>query len=203
MTDKKKLAVTITVLILAMVISATIYNSYKDRVDPSTGELTRTAQLENQIPVIPAEPEALDAVSVTAADFTMQDADGNSVSLSSFEGKPVVLNFWTSWCSYCKAEMPDFEEAYKQYGDQVQFVMLNAVKSENNGEDGRRFIEDAGYTFPVFYDTDGDATTLYAIRGFPATIFIDKDGKIVERSLGKITRAKLDENIQKLIAAGE
>ncbi len=203
MTDKKKLAVTITVLLLTMIISATIYNSYKDRVDPATGELTRTAQLENQIPVIPTEPEALDAVSVAAQDFAMQDAAGNSVSLSSFEGKPVVLNFWTSWCSYCKAEMPDFEAAYKQYGDQAQFVMLNAVKSENNGEDGRRFIEDAGYTFPVFYDTDGSATTLYAIRGFPATIFIDKDGKIIERSLGKITRAKLDENIEKLIAAAE
>ncbi len=199
MTDKKKLAVTITVLLLTMIISAAIYNSYKDRVDPSTGELTRTAQLENQIPVGPNEPEALDAVATKASDFTMQDAQGNNVSLASFEGKPVVLNFWTSWCSYCKAEMPDFEEAYKQYGDQIQFVMLNAVKSEKGSEDGRNFISSAGYTFPVFYDTDGNATTLYAVRGFPATIFIDKDGKITERSLGKITREKLEQNIQKLI----
>ncbi len=200
MTDKKKLAVTITVLLLTMIISAAIYNSYKDRVDPSTGELTRTAQLENQIPVGPNGPEALDAVATQASDFTMQDAEGNNVLLSSFEGTPVVLNFWTSWCSYCKAEMPDFEEAYKQYGDQVQFVMLNVVKSEKNSEDGRNFIRNAGYTFPVFYDTEGNATTLYAIRGFPATIFIDKDGRIVEKSLGKITPEKLDQNIQKLIA---
>ncbi len=199
MTDRRKLVVTITVLLLTMIISAAIYNNYKDRVDPSTGELTRTAQLENEIPVLPNAPEALE-VATKATDFTMQDAEGNSVLLSSFEGKPVVLNFWTSWCSYCKAEMPDFEEAYKQYGDQVQFVMLNATKSEKNSADGENFIKSTGYTFPVFYDPDGNATTLYAIRGFPATIFIDKDGNIAAKNLGKITRAKLDENIQKLIA---
>lgn len=199
MTDKRKLAATVAVLLLTMVISALIYNSYKDRVDPSTGELTRTAQLENQIPISPDDSEALGAVAATATDFTMQNAAGNEVTLSSFMGKPVVLNFWTSWCSYCKEEMPDFEAAYEQYGDQVQFVMLNAVKSEKDSDDGRRFIENAGYTFPVFYDTDGKAATAYAIRGFPATIFIDRDGKISQRNLGKITAAKLDESIQKLI----
>lgn len=203
MTDRKKLVVTITVLLLAMIISAAIYNNYRDRIDPMTGQLTRTAQLENEVPILPDSPEALDAVAVKAADFTMQDAAGNNVSLSSFKGKPVVLNFWTSWCSYCKAEMPDFEAAYKQYGDQVQFVMLNAVKSEKNSTDGESFIKSAGYTFPVFYDTDGNAVSLYAIRGFPATIFIDKDGNIAEKNLGKITRAKLDANIQKLIVAAK
>ncbi|MEA5136248.1 MAG: TlpA disulfide reductase family protein [Candidatus Fimivivens sp.] len=199
MTDKRKLAVTISVLLLTMIVSAAIYNAYKDRVDPSTGKLTRTVQLENQVPVSSTEPESLDALATKALDFSMKDTDGNDVKLSSFEGKPVVLNFWTSWCSHCKAEMPHFEEAYKQYGDQVQFIMLNAVKSEKSSEDGRNFIKSSGYTFPVFYDTDGKAATLYSIRGFPATIFIDKDGQIVERSLGELTREKLEENIQKLV----
>lgn len=198
MTDKRKLAVTISVLLLTMIVSAAIYNAYKDRIDPSTGKLTRTVQLKDQVPVNSTEPETRDALAIKALDFTMQDPDGNNVNLSSFEGKPVILNFWTSWCTYCRAEMPHFEEAYKQYGDQIQFIMLNAVKSEKNAEDGRNFINSSGYTFPVFYDTDGKATTLYSIRGFPATIFIDKDGKIVERSLGELTREKLNENIQKL-----
>ncbi|HWP52367.1 MAG TPA: TlpA disulfide reductase family protein [Clostridia bacterium] len=199
MTDKSKLAVTITVLLLTMIISAAIYNTYKERVDPSTGKLTNTAQLNNQVPVSSTDPEALDAAATKATDFTMQDANGNTVLLSSFIGKPVVLNFWTSWCSHCKTEMPNFENAYKQYGNQVQFIMLNAVKSEKSSEDGRDFIKNSAYTFPVFYDTDGKATTAYAIRGFPATIFIDKDGNIVEKSLGEVTREKLDENIRLLI----
>lgn len=198
MTDKRKLAVTITVLLLTMIISAAIYNAYKDRVDPSTGEMAKTVQIEEQVPVSPDAPESLDALA-KAKDFTMKDANGNDVLLSSFQGKPVVLNFWTSWCSHCKAEMPNFEEAYKQYGNQVQFVMLNAVKSEKGVEDGSTFIKNSAYTFPVFYDMDGNATALYAIRGFPATIFIDKDGNIVERSLGELTHEKLDQNIQKLL----
>lgn len=201
MTDKRKLAVTVTVLLLIMIVSAAIYNAYKDRVDPSTGQLTRTAQLENEVPISQDTPETLDTVAAKASDFTMQDANGNEVLLSSFEGKPVVLNFWTSWCSYCKAEMPYFEEAYKQYGNQVQFIMLNAVKSEKNSEDGKNFIKNSAYTFPVFYDTDGKAMTSYAIRGFPATIFIDKDGKIVEKSLGALTKEKLNQNIQAIIAS--
>lgn len=155
MTDKRKLAVTVTVLLLIMIVSAAIYNAYKDRIDPSTGQLTRTAQLENEVPISPDAPETLGTVAAKASDFTMQDSNGNEVLLSSFEGTPVVLNFWTSWCSYCKAEMPYFEEAYKQYGNQVQFIMLNAVKSEKNSEDGKNFIKNSTYTFPVFYDTDG------------------------------------------------
>ena len=200
MTDRRKLAVALTALLLIMILSATIYNAYKDRVDPSTGKLTRAAQLENQVPVSSDAPDTLNAVATKASDFTMQEANGNNVLLSSFEGKPVVLNFWTSWCSYCKAEMPYFEDAYKQYGGQVQFIMLNAVKSEKSSEDGKNFIKDSAYTFPVFYDTDGKAMTSYGIRGFPATIFIDKDGKIVEKSLGALTKEKLDQNIQALIA---
>ncbi len=203
MTDKSKLVVTITVLLLTMIVSAALYNTYKDRVDPSTGELTKTAQLENQLPVSPSTPESTNALAMKATDFTMQDSEGNDVLLSSFKDKPVVLNFWTSWCSHCKAEMPRFEEAYKKYGDQVQFIMLNAVKSEKNRDDGRTFIKNSEYTFPVFYDVDGKAMTLYTIRGFPATIFIDKDGNIVEKSLGELTSEKLDENIQKLIEASK
>lgn len=200
MTDKSRLAVTITVLLLTMIVSAAIYNTYKDRVDPATGELTKTAQLEDQVPVSPDAPESLDALATKAADFTMQDADGNDVLLSSFKGKPVIVNFWTSWCSYCKTEMPRFEEAYKKYGDQIQFIMLDAVRSEKNPNDGKLFIENSAYTFPVFYDMEGKAMTLYAIRGFPATFFIDKDGNIVERAIGELSSEKLEENIQKLIA---
>ncbi|WMJ84663.1 TlpA family protein disulfide reductase [Oscillospiraceae bacterium LTW-04] len=199
MTDKRRLAVTISVLLIMMVVSAAIYNAYKDRIDPSTGKLTRASQLKNQVPVTSTAPETLDALASKASDFTMKDAEGNDILLSSFEGKPVVLNFWTSWCSHCKAEMPRFEEAYKQYGDQVQFIMLNAVKSEKKEEDGKNYIQNSEFTFPVFYDMDGKAIPLYNIRGFPATMFIDKDGKIVERSLGELTQEKLDENIQKIL----
>ena len=60
-----------------------------------------------------------------APDFTVTDADGNAVKLSDFRGKGVVLNFWASWCGPCKSEMPHFQTAYEQYGDEVHFLMVN------------------------------------------------------------------------------
>lgn len=196
MNDKKKLAVTATVLLVAIVVSAMIYNAYKDKVDPSTGQLTHASQL---VPISSSSQQEQDTMATAASDFMMQDANGNDIMLSNFKDTPVVINFWTSWCNYCKGEMPDFEEAYKKYGEQIQFIMLDAVKSEKNSEDGRKFIENSEYTFPVFYETEGKAMTLYGLRGFPATIFIDKEGNIIEKHIGKISKEKLNESLEALI----
>lgn len=205
MNDKRKFTLILAVLVLTIAISFAVYGVYKDRIDPETGRISNASYLLRQIAVQPSpqgdDPnETMAAVASQAPDFTMQDAAGNSVQLSSFQGKPVVLNFWTSWCSYCKTEMPYFESAYKQYGDQVQFVMLNPVKSERSSEDdGRNFIRNAGYTFPVFYETEGKVINQYGLRGFPATIFIDADGKITAKTIGAITQDKLNQSIESLL----
>jgi thiol-disulfide isomerase/thioredoxin len=139
------------------------------------------------------------AMQSQAPDFTMQDASGKTVKLSDLKGTPVVLNFWTSWCSYCKEEMPYFESAYKQYGDKVKFVMLNVTRSERNSDDGKNFVKDSGYTFPAFYETEGKAMTLYGLRGFPATMFIDANGNIVKKNIGAISEGDLNNNIKALL----
>ena len=198
MNDKKKLAFVAVALVMIIAISVAVYNTYKDRIDPITGKITGASRSLAGVSVASNEQKAAAAVS-QAPDFTMQDASGNAVKLSSFKGKPVVLNFWTSWCDYCKNEMPYFESAYKQYGDKVQFVMLNDVKSERGSEDGKNFISSSGYTFPVFYETEGKAMSLYGLRGFPATMFIDANGNIVSRNIGEITQDKLSAGIQSLV----
>jgi len=197
MNHKKILAVAIVVLIVIIAASAAIYKVYKDKVDPVTGTISNASQTlaegtDNSI----YEPAFAAAA---APDFTMQDASGKTVKLSDFKGTPVVLNFWTSWCKYCKDEMPYFESAYKKYGNQVQFIMLNDVKAERSSDGGKTFMKESGYTFPVFYETEGKATTLYGLRGFPATIFIDADGNIAEKNIGAISQAKLNETIQSLL----
>ena len=195
MNDKKKLVIVIAALAAVLVVSVAIYDAYKDRVDPATGA------------VVSGDSQAMGEVSAAvselspAPDFTMEDASGKSVKLSDFKGKPVVLNFWTSWCSYCKSEMPYFESAYKQYGDKVQFIMLNPVKSERSSDGGRNFIKGADYTFPVFYETGGKALSQYGLRGFPATMFIDAQGNLVTKNVGAITQAKLNESIQALLGS--
>ena len=132
----------------------------------------------------------------SAPDFTVTDADGNNVKLSDFNGKPVVLNFWATWCYYCKVEMPDFNEAYKEYPD-VQFLMVNATGTRGETvESAKAFIEQENYEFPIFFDTQHDALRTYGVSSYPQTIFIDKDGNIVSRRVGMLTKDVLEQNIE-------
>ncbi len=114
-----------------------------------------------------------------APDFTVLDAEGNKVRLSDYKGKPVVLNFWATWCYYCKVEMPDFNEAYKKYPD-VQFLMVNATDGvQETMSAAKEYVEKERYDFDVFFDTESEAINAYHVTGFPSTFFIDKDGNLV------------------------
>lgn len=133
-----------------------------------------------------------------APDFTVIDYEGNEVRLSDFKGKPVVLNFWATWCYYCKAEMPSFNEAYKKYPD-VQFLMVNATDGHHETvETAKEYIEQGQFEFDVFFDTKIDAVKAYSVVNFPTTIFIDKDGNIAAQGAGMLTLENLEQGIEKI-----
>lgn len=120
-----------------------------------------------------------------AIDFTATDIDGNEVKLSDFYGKPIVLNFWASWCGPCQYEMPHFQTLYDELGEEVQFIMLNLADGyQETVEKASEFIESNQYTFPVYYDTNLDAAFKYAVYSIPVTYFINSDGEIVETHRG-------------------
>ena len=132
----------------------------------------------------PTEPNYPDA-----PDFTVYDLDGNEVKLSDFFGKPIVLNFWASWCGPCKAEMPEFQKKYSLIGDEVQFLMINVG---DDMETAHKYVTKQGFQFPVFYDTNNNASEVYQISSIPMSYFINSEGKIVAQWLGTIDATRLN-----------
>ena len=136
-----------------------------------------------------------------APDFTVYDADGNAVRLSDFRGKPVVINFWATWCGYCTKEMPSFEKAFAEYGEEVVFIIINVTDGyQETKEKAENFIAEKGYTFPVYFDTELSATNAYGAYSLPATGFIDENGVFVTGRSGMMSEEKLFEYIESLLA---
>lgn len=131
-----------------------------------------------------------------APDFTVYDADGKPVKLSDMKGKPVVLNFWASWCPPCKSEMPDFDEICKEFEGKVTFMMVNLTDGvQETVESARNFIHMMEYSFPVYYDTDMDASNTYGIQSIPTTYFIDADGYLIAYANGAMSGDTLKQGI--------
>ena len=135
-----------------------------------------------------------------ATDFTVYDVDGNPVKLSDFRGKPVVLNFWASWCPPCKAEMPDFQKEFEAQGSNVQFLMVNLTDGQQETvASAHAYVAQQGYTFPVYYDTATQAARAYGIRSIPTTFFIDAEGYVVGQLTGKISSETLQKGISLIL----
>jgi thiol-disulfide isomerase/thioredoxin len=144
--------------------------------------------------------EDTSAQPVQAPDFTVYDPEGNEVQLSDFAGKPVILNFWASWCGPCKSEMPDFDEAYAEYGDEIAFLMVNMTTSPRESrEAAEEYVAEEGFSFPVYYDTDGDAATTYSARSLPTSYFIDAEGYGVAYAVGALSAEGLQQGIDMLL----
>ncbi len=229
MENKKKLIVIIAVFVIFMCGAAFLYNKLGKNVDRqqliTQGESEENSEAAGQGSLDDVEQDAVeegaapdasvnDEAGATsssnnnqteeekmlAPDFTVYDINGNVVHLSDHIGKPIVVNFWASWCGPCKSEMPEFEEKYKELKDEVQFLMVNMTDGSRETVDvASEFINAQGYTFPVLYDTDINAAYLYSVYSLPTTFFIDKDGYIVAYAAGAIDGATLQKGIDMVV----
>lgn len=135
----------------------------------------------------------------TAPDFEVIDVNGNTVHLKDYFGKPIILNFWATWCGPCKTEMPAFDSLYDEYKDDITFMMVNLTDGYQDTVDKvNSFIADNGYTFPVYYDTKYSAAYTYGVNSVPLSIFINEKGEIADYHLGAMSQGSLKNYIEKI-----
>lgn len=174
---------TIFILIGLLVLLAVSYVLY----DKFTGNKTEGSNI-----VINTEESKEKAM-----DFEVVSEKNKRVKLSDKKGKPVVVNFWASWCGPCKSEMPDFDRMYEKYGEDVEFMMVNMTDGGQETKEGASsFINFQGYKFPVYYDVNMSAAKAYNVTAIPATYFIDKNGYIISSAKGAINEIDLEEGIK-------
>lgn len=148
------------------------------------------------------EGDTADAASQenAAPEFTMTNSEGETLTLADFRGKPVLLNFWASWCGPCQSEMPAIQAAFDQYGSQVQFVIVNMTgMGGETAEAASALIQQEGYTFPVYFDVNSSAATAFGVTSIPQTYLIDADGNIIAGVRGAMSDDVLEEAMQMLL----
>lgn len=172
----------VSVVILLALLSITLYlNLYKTESNETKESNEIKAKKGNHAP-----------------NFTLESLEGESITLSELKGKPIFINFWASWCDPCKLEMPHIQAAYDQYGDQIQFIMINAIEVDSL-EDVQSYLNEAGLDFPVYPDHKDVVHQKYQVNGWPTSFFINRNGRIVEIVMGTMTKEKLNRSINMIL----
>ncbi|MBE6878252.1 MAG: TlpA family protein disulfide reductase [Ruminococcaceae bacterium] len=193
MKSKKGIVIAVVLFAAFMFGAFFLYSRLADGYDPNNMVETESGELKGEEA---GNEAAQEYQPVIAPDFTVYDIDGNAVNLSDFYGKPLIINFWASWCGPCQMEMPEFQSAYEEYGDEINFVIVDMTDGQRETvEKASSFIAENGYTFPVYYDTDMDAAAKYAVYTLPATYFADSEGYLVAHAKSALTAEMMAQGI--------
>lgn len=135
-----------------------------------------------------------------APDFELKDYTGNSFKLSDYKGKPVLINFWATWCPPCRAEMPEIEAAYRKY--QKDGLVILGVNNRESDSTVKKYVEDGGFEWPMPMDYDGRVIGLYGVAAYPTSFFVDKQGFIVATQIGGMDKKGLEDRLSKILGNG-
>ena len=144
-----------------------------------------------------AETVSAPQVGKLAPEFQLPSLDGQVVSLEELRGRPVMLNFWATWCSPCIGEMPHIQAAYEEYAADLVILAIYIGDSQSQVED---FMQQNKLSFPVMLDEDAGVAEMYNVRGIPTTVFIDRDGVIRVMKVGAYSsKAAIERDLSKII----
>jgi thiol-disulfide isomerase/thioredoxin len=132
-------------------------------------------------------------------EFALRDLDGNTVVLSQFIGRPVLINFWATWCGPCRLEMPELQSVFEEYRDSEDFLIL-ALDQDETAEDVNAYFDELGLTFQPLLDENNETAKNYGLQGtLPASVFINPDGEVVVIHRGVMTRGQIDQFLAETI----
>lgn len=134
----------------------------------------------------------------------VEDVDGKTVKLgdlSSKSGKPLVINLWATWCPHCVEEMDAYQKLFDEYADQIEFVMLDAADSKSELEAAHGYAQENGYTFPVYFDSNGGVVKALSATGIPMTVIVSREGEVVVLRTGSITYEAMKSTFGKILSA--
>jgi len=200
-------AILAVVLVALLAGALVIYNRFEnagaDRTSAPSADTTATAAAETTATPGGGSaggssaggdtgvPGLASTATETVPDFTLTSANGAPLTLSGFRGLPTVINFWASWCAPCRDELDGFQKMYDKYGNDVNFMMLNVGGQGDTVASVQKFCKDNGYTFPLYFDESGEATTLFGVTGIPETVFLDAYGRSYGKVIGSMPEASL------------
>ncbi|MFS1514444.1 TlpA family protein disulfide reductase [Chengkuizengella sp. SCS-71B] len=134
-----------------------------------------------------------------APTFTLKTLQNNEIyKFDNDLDKPMIINFWASWCGPCKLEAPELVKLYDKYQPDIEIVAIN-ITAEDSLKSAKKFAETYGFQFPVLMDEDAEVSDAYIVQAIPTTYFIDKDGMIVDKVLGSVEPEVLEKKLKGLI----
>jgi thiol-disulfide isomerase/thioredoxin len=164
---------------------------------PQSGSAATGASADN-----PGDPDDADATGKAAPlQFTLKDMNGVDVKLASFKGKPIVINFWATWCGPCRAEIPSLVQLQRQYGDEGQDVVILGISVDDPIEKLKPYASEMKINYPLLVGNGRDDVqeAFGPLWGIPVTVFVDRDGRIAKRHSGIASKEQFEREIKALL----
>lgn len=194
---------TLLIIVIIGMVGWAVYD-YTSSTDDAKGENSSSDQVANSQPSTQAV-ESDDLVESNdvginkgqiAPNFKLQTLNGETVQLSDYKGKRVIVNFWATWCPPCRAEIPDFQKLYEK--KDVEILAVNLTETEESTEGVEGFVKEFGMTFPVVMDVNSDVSNTYQVSAYPTSYMIDSNGRIQFVAMGALNYDLMIQEYEKM-----